>query len=119
MKHTSRPFAAFTLIEVMIVVVIIGILAAMGIPAFQKVRTASQDKAVTNNLRQLGAAADQFFLERGVSSANSTDLVGTEATQYIKAIHAVAGEAYAPLLQQGSAITATGVAGGRTITYLN
>jgi len=54
-----RKNHAFTLVEIMIVIVIIGLLAAMAIPAFQKVRSNSQDKAVTNNLRQLAAAADQ------------------------------------------------------------
>ena len=101
----------------MIVVVIIGFLAAMGIPAFQKVRASSQDKAVMNNLRQLGAAADQYFLERGVSSVNSSDLIGQDATQYIKVVEPVAGESYLAVLQQGAPITAAGVAGQRTVTY--
>ena len=65
MKHQNSK--GFTLVEIMIVVVIIGLLAAMAIPAFQKVRNASQDKAVTNNMRQLGAASDQFFLENGTN----------------------------------------------------
>ena len=115
----NRSSKGFTLVEIMIVVVIIGLLAAMAIPAFQKVRASSQDKAVTNNLRQLSAAADQYFLERGVSSVNSSDLVGTNATQYVKAVNAVANETYVTLLQQGNAVTATGVAGARTITYSN
>ena len=59
----------FTLVEIMIVVVIIGLLASMAIPAFQKVRTNSQDKAVLNNARQLSAASDQYYLENGVSTA--------------------------------------------------
>ncbi|NBX60429.1 MAG: prepilin-type N-terminal cleavage/methylation domain-containing protein, partial [Opitutaceae bacterium] len=65
----TRSKSAFTLVEIMIVVVIIGLLAAMAIPAFQKVRQSSQDKAVLNNARQLSAAADQYFLENGVTTA--------------------------------------------------
>ena len=119
MKNEIRSSQGFTLVEIMIVVVIIGLLAAMAIPAFQKVRASSQDKAVTNNLRQLGGAADQYFLEKGVSSVNTTDLVGSDATQYIKTVTPVAGETYATTLLQGAAVTATGVAGARTITYSN
>ena len=50
--HTKHTTKGFTLVEIMIVVVIIGLLAAMAIPAFQKVRTNSQDKAVLNNARR-------------------------------------------------------------------
>jgi type IV pilus assembly protein PilA len=115
MKNSQK---GFTLVEIMIVVVIIGLLAAMAIPAFQKVRASSQDKAVSNNLRQLSAAADQYFLENGVSSVASSLLVGTNSSQYIKQVQTVAGETYTNL-SQGSAVTATGVAGARTITYSN
>ena len=69
----------FTLVEIMIVVVIIVLLAAMAIPAFQKVRSCAQDKRVTDNLRLLGAAAYQYFLENGVSTVALSVLVGTES----------------------------------------
>src|SRR5271170_8114495 len=67
-RHMNARNKGFTLVEIMIVVVIIGLLASMAIPAFQKVRTNSQDKAVLNNARQLSAGADQYYLENGVSS---------------------------------------------------
>ncbi len=105
----------FTLVEIMIVVVIIGLLAAMAIPAFQKVRIASQDKAVLNNARQMAAAADQYYLEAGATFAASSSLVG--ATNYVKALNTVASESYPANYTQGVTITITGVAGARTITY--
>src|SRR5256885_14508570 len=82
----------FTLVEIMIVVVIIGMLAAMAIPGFQKVRMASQDKAVMNNARQLAAAADQYYLEMGVTIANLNSLIGP--TNYVKALQLAAYENY-------------------------
>ena len=111
----TRSIKGFTLVEIRIVVVIIGLLAAMAIPAFQKVRTASQDKAVLNNARQLSAAADQYYLENGASFALIASLVG--ATNYIKAVNTVASETYPTGYTQGITITITNVANARTITY--
>ena len=116
MKNRSiRSNKGFTLVEIMIVVVIIGLLATMAIPAFQKVRASSQDKTVLNNARQLSAAADQYFLENGVSAVPSVNLVG--ATNYVKAVNTVAGETYPADFTQGITITITGIAGARTVTY--
>lgn len=115
MKLNQSSSKGFTLVEIMIVVVIIGLLAAMAIPAFQKVRQSSQDKAVLNNVRQLAAAADQFFLENGTATVALTSLVGP--TAYIKALNTVASESYPDNYTQGVTITVGGVAGARTITY--
>ena len=114
MKITNKN-EGFTLVEIMIVVVIIGLLAAMAIPAFQKVRSSSQDKAVLNNARQLSAGADQYYLENGVSTVTLSDLLGP--TSYVKALNTVANETYPLTFTQGITVTISGVAGTRTITY--
>jgi type IV pilus assembly protein PilA len=97
----------FTLIEIMIVVVIIGLLAAIAIPAFQRARTTSQEKAVYNNLRELGAAAQQYFLEEGVLSVDITSLIGHD--KYVINMEKVAEEVYpATIAADAQSISTTG-----------
>lgn len=95
--------------------VTIGILAAMAIPAFEKVRTSSQEKAILNNLRQLAAAADQYYLENGVQAATFNDLVGP--TRYVKAIQSVAGENYRQIRFVLGQPLRVVLPGGRVIQY--
>lgn len=83
-----------------------GVVAAMAIPAFQKVRETSQQKAVINNLRQLGSAADQYFLEEGKTSVRVEELVGPG--KYIRTLNSVAGERYdGMVIESGQAISVT------------
>ena len=65
--RTSRK-AGFTLVEIMIVVAIIGMLAAIAIPNFVKARKSAQTNACINNLRQIDAAKQQWSLETGQAS---------------------------------------------------
>lgn len=76
----------------------IGLMAAMAIPAFQKVRSVSQEKAIINNLRQLDAAASQFMLENGVTKAAYADLVGDSPNHYVRNLPPVTGEDYTQLV---------------------
>ena len=63
MKTNIRTKAGFTLVEIMIVVAIIGLLAAIAIPNFVRARTTAQKNACINNLRQIDGAKEQWALE--------------------------------------------------------
>ena len=84
MKNTKTlRKAGFTLVEIMIVVAIIGLLAAIAIPNFVKARATSQMNACINNLRQIDAAANEFALEKGKKTDDPITM-GTDLTPYIK-----------------------------------
>jgi prepilin-type N-terminal cleavage/methylation domain-containing protein len=77
MQIRTSKNAGFTLVEIMIVVAIIGLLAAIAIPNFVKARTTSQANACVNNLRQIDGAKQQWALENKqlpTASPSSTDI---------------------------------------------
>src|SRR5437867_11330126 len=75
----------FTLVEIMIVVLIIGILLAIAVPNFIKARDTSRAKACTANLKQIESAKEQWAMDNKAAtnaSPGTTDLYGT--TAYIR-----------------------------------
>ena len=82
MKSRTPHRAAFTLVEIMIVVAIIGMLAAIAIPNFVRARTTSQMNACINNLRQIDGATQQWALE--TKQAASATLAYTDIKDYLK-----------------------------------
>ena len=74
MKIKTASKAGFTLVEIMIVVAIIGLLAAIAIPNFVKARVTSQANACINNLRQYDGAVQEYALENRQSSSSTYTL---------------------------------------------
>jgi len=64
-RRRRSAATGFTLVEIMIVVVIIGLLAAMAIPAFQRSRQRSQAARLTNDFRQYDSAFQRYAMEAG------------------------------------------------------
>jgi prepilin-type N-terminal cleavage/methylation domain-containing protein len=70
MKTKTPSSSGFTLTEIMVVVAIVGLLAAIGIPNFVQARKTSQTNACINNLRQIDGAKQQWALEDGKGTAD-------------------------------------------------
>jgi len=85
MKTQSHRRAGFTLVEIMVVVAIIALLAAVAIPNFVHARESSQRAACIGNLKQIEGAKANWAIERkksGTDSPTDNQLFG--ATRYIR-----------------------------------
>jgi prepilin-type N-terminal cleavage/methylation domain-containing protein len=110
-NKTSRK-SGFTLVEIMIVVAIIGLLAAIAIPNFVKARTTAQKNACIANLKQIDGAKEQWALENKKTQGDAVD--STAVNAYLKNSQAPACPANgtygyntvgtAPTCSQGSAL---------------
>src|SRR5512139_1924284 len=82
MKNSTSRKGGFTLVEIMILVAIIGLLAAIAIPNFVRARTTSQMNACINNLRQIDGAKQQWALE--TKQATNATPVFSDVSPYLK-----------------------------------
>ena len=79
----TQRLAGFTLVEIMIVVAIIALLAAIAVPGFLRTRKRSQASRIINDLRLIDSAVDQYAIETNKSSGASVNTV--DWTNYLKA----------------------------------
>lgn len=85
MLSITKSKKGFTLVEIMIVVAIIGILAAIAIPNFIKARKTSRAKACVSNLKQIDGAVQQWALEtKKASTQTVSDPLVNDIGPYMK-----------------------------------
>jgi|SRR5882762_2597055 len=78
----NRKHAGFTLVEIMIVVAIIALLAAIAVPGFLRARKRSQASKILNDLRMIDAAVDQYAIETNRTTNNQ--VLVADWTNYVK-----------------------------------
>ncbi len=85
-EKNMKKKAGFTLVEIMIVVAIIGLLAAIAIPSFVQARNTSRQNACINNLRQIESAKEQLAMAENLPSdaAYETDFDDEDLDPYIR-----------------------------------
>ncbi len=82
LKKLNRNRGGFTLVEIMIVVAIIALLAAIAVPGFLRARKRSQASRVINDLRLIDAAVDQYAIENNKTSGSTVTVA--QWTAYMK-----------------------------------
>jgi prepilin-type N-terminal cleavage/methylation domain-containing protein len=82
LNKLNKRRGGFTLVEIMIVVAIIALLAAIAVPGFLRARKRSQATRILNDLRMIDAAVDQYAIETNRSSGNTVAV--TDWTNYLK-----------------------------------
>lgn len=81
-SSVAKSSQAFTLVEIMIVVAIIALLAAIAVPGFLRARKRSQASRILNDLRMIDSAVDQYAIE---TNRKTGDAVGiADWTNYVK-----------------------------------
>lgn len=81
-KINNKRHGGFTLVEIMIVVAIIALLAAIAVPGFLRARKRSQASRVINDLRLIDAAVDQYAIENNKATGAAVPIAAW--TSYMK-----------------------------------
>lgn len=74
----------FTLIELMIVIAIIGILAAIAVPNFNRARSQAKKKACVSNMKTIEGAVELYLMEKNVGNGQNVDIKTLKSEGYLK-----------------------------------
>lgn len=113
MTHRSRS-SAFTLVEIMIVILIIGVLSAIAVPQFMKARDSSRKSSCVTNLRQIDSRKEQFAMEARLDNGDAVTWANL-VPDYIKNQPSCAGGGTYTIAPIGSNPTCTQSASGHTL----
>ena len=83
LNKLNKRRGGFTLVEIMIVVAIIALLAAIAVPGFLRARKRSQASKILNDLRLIDSAVDQYAIENNKQAGATVSVAAW--TQYMKA----------------------------------
>jgi prepilin-type N-terminal cleavage/methylation domain-containing protein len=82
LKAINKRRGGFTLVEIMIVVAIIALLAAIAVPGFLRARKRSQASRILNDLRMIDSAVDQYAIETNRKTGDTVAVA--DWTNYLK-----------------------------------
>lgn len=110
LSNLRKDRGGFTLVEIMIVVAIIGLLAAIAVPSFIRARKRSQGTTVLNECRQIDGGIDQWALENNKTTGDT--VTWANVTPYLKAGQRLASSGGKDLLGNNFTVNGTAISAG-------
>lgn len=83
-RPAPRRERGFTLVEIMIVVLILGVLMTLALPSFINARDSSQSKSCINNLRKFQGAKEQYALTSRIPAGSTTAITWTNILGFLR-----------------------------------
>ena len=117
MRLRRKGEKGFTLVEIMIVVAIIGLLAAIAIPNFVQNRGKAQARTCIANLKQIEGAAQQYLLDSNINDVLQATMARLVPNWIARTPTCPAGGAYTPTVSPPTCITSGSATSSGGVTH--